>query len=422
MNTLPHSNNRRSFLKQSLTMGVAASLSSNTGWGKTTTTASQESHRQVWLRLVERISEPVLTSLGQRQLKARMPVEAKAGERESRRECTYLEAMGRLLSGLSPWLERGLSSGKEGQLRQRYCDLARAGIASGTDPQSPDYMNFGRARQTLVDTAFLALAISRAPTELWHKLDKPTQQNVIVALQSTRTIHPPENNWLLFSAMVEAGLCLMGQTWDIKRVDYAIRQHEAWFLGDGTYGDGPHFHWDYYNSFVIHPMLLQIMDIMSERSDTWKSLRPVVQRRAQRYAAIQERMISPEGTFPAIGRSLAYRFGAFHLLADISLREQLPGDVSPEQVRCALTKVMLRMTDAPGTFDPNGWLTIGFAGHQPAMGETYISTGSCYLCSAAWLPLGLPADHTFWAGTAKPWTAQKLWSGEDMQADHAVDT
>jgi len=90
-------------------------------------------------------------------------------------------------------------------------------------------------------------------------------------------------------------------------------------------------------------------------------------------------------------------------------------------VRCALTAVMLRMTDAPGTFDSNGWLTIGFAGHQPGMGETYISTGSCYLCSAAWLPLGLPADNAFWAGKAIPWTAQKLWSGEDLQTDRAVD-
>lgn len=421
MNILSHRHNRRSFLKQSLATGVATSLPSNTAWGETSTIDTQEPHRKIWLRIIERISEPVLTSLGQRQLKARMPIEAKAGESESRRKCTYLEATGRLLSGLAPWLERGPSAGKEGQLRQRYCDLARAGITSGTDPRSPDYMNFGESRQTLVDTAFLALAISRAPTELWQKLDKQTQQNLITALQATRTILPPANNWLLFSAMVEVGLCLMGEQWDVMRVDYAIRQHETWFLGDGTYGDGPHFHWDYYNSFVIHPMLLQVMDTMSERSDAWKSLRPVTLQRAQRYAAIQERMISPEGTFPAIGRSLAYRFGAFHLLADMSLREQLPPDVSPQQVRCALTAVMLKMTSAPGTFDSNGWLTIGFAGHQPGMGETYISTGSCYLCSAAWLPLGLPADHTFWAGKTAPWTAQKLWGGEDMQTDHAVD-
>ena len=44
-------------------------------------------------------------------------------------------------------------------------------IAAGTDPASPDYMNFNQGHQPVVDTAFLALAILRAPTELWKKLD-----------------------------------------------------------------------------------------------------------------------------------------------------------------------------------------------------------------------------------------------------------
>ncbi len=96
--------------------------------------------------------------------------------------------------------------------------------------------------------------------------------------------------------------------------------------------------------------------------------------RARRYAAIQERLIGPEGTFPPIGRSLCYRFGAFHLLAEMALRQQLPEGISPEQVRSGLTAVMRRMVDAPGTFDDHGWLTVGFYGHQPSIAESYIST------------------------------------------------
>jgi hypothetical protein len=30
-----------------------------------------------------------------------------------------------------------------------------------------------------------------------------------------------------------------------------LRQHEQWYRGDGIYGDGPEFDWDYYNSFVM---------------------------------------------------------------------------------------------------------------------------------------------------------------------------
>jgi hypothetical protein len=75
---------------------------------------------------------------------------------------------------------------------------------------------------------------------------------------------------------------------------------------------------------------------------------------------------------------------------------------------------------APGTFDANGWLQIGFYGHQPALGEFYISTGSLYLCAAGLLPLGLPPADEFWSAPAAKWTQQKIWSGEDVPADHAI--
>jgi hypothetical protein len=149
--------------------------------------------------------------------------------------------------------------------------------------------------------------------------------------------------------------------------------------------------------------------------------RKIVLERAKRYAVVQERLISPEGTFPSIGRSMAYRFGAFQLLAQISLLRELPEKISPAQVRCALTAVIRKMIEAPETFDVNGWLQIGFCGHQPALGESYISTGSLYLCSAGLLPLGLPPTDEFWSASAAKWTQQKLWSGENLPADHAIN-
>ena len=47
-------------------------------------------------------------------------------------------------------------------------------------------------------------------------------------------------------------------------------------------------------------------------------------------------MISPEATYPIIRRSIAYRFGAFQLLAQIALQKSLPENVSPHQVRATL--------------------------------------------------------------------------------------
>lgn len=204
------------------------------------------------------------------------------------------------------------------------------------------------------------------------------------------------------------------------RVDYALHQHEQWYAGDGVYNDGPHFHLDYYNSFVIQPFLLNVLDALGDAGNRWQEMCGPILVRARRFAAIQERMISPEGTFPAIGRSLAYRFGVFHHLAELALRKELPEGVSQAQVRAALTVAMTRMIEAQGTFDDNGWLTIGFAGHQPSIGERYISTGSCYLCAAAWLPLGLPSSDDFWTAPAQSWTQQKAWGDVDIKTDHAI--
>jgi hypothetical protein len=81
-----------------------------------------------------------------------------------------------------------------------------------------------------------------------------------------------------------------------------------------------------------------------------------------------------------------------------------------------------RTLNAVGTFSPEGWLQIGLAGHQPSLGEKYISTGSLYLCSAAWLPLGLNASDPFWSGAAASWTQKSVWSGNDAPPDHAMDT
>jgi hypothetical protein len=377
--------------------------------------------RAAWLTIVRRVSEPVLEACSKQRLHATMPVECVMGEEAASHESTYLQAVGRLLCGLAPWLEaKAGNDAAEEELRERYREWARLAIRYGCDPASPDYLNFGTNQQSLVDAAFLALAIVRAPEQLWKKLDSSAKQNLVRALTETRRIQPPFNNWLLFTAMIEACLCKYGQPWDTVRVDYAVREHEQWYVGDGTYGDGPRFHWDYYNSFVIQPFLLNVLNAVRDVTDRWGSLRGPVEERARRYAAIQERLISPEGTFPVIGRSLSYRFGAFHHLAEVSLRRDLPTGLNPGQVRAAMTAVMNRMINAPGTFDAQGWLTIGFAGHQPSVGERYISTGSLYLCACAWLPLGLSADDPFWKDRGEHWTQRKIWSGMDVAADHAI--
>jgi hypothetical protein len=381
--------------------------------------AGPQGDRDIWIAVLRRLADPVLNNLANGTLKARMPVEQAAGAR--RQTVTHLEALGRLIAGIAPWIELPADQTAEGRLRGQYADLARRAVGRAVDPSSPDFLNFTRERQPLVDAAFLAQGLLRAPRALRESLEPATKRNLIAALESTRIIVPGYNNWLLFAATVEAGLARLGAWWDRVRVDYALRQHEQWYKGDGAYGDGPQFHWDYYNSFVIHPMMLDVLDACRDEMPAWKDLASREEPRARRYAAVQERLIAPDGSFPAIGRSLAYRFGAFHLLAQMALRRALPEGVSPAQVRGALTAVIRRTMEAAGTFDADGWLRIGFCGHQPGVGESYISTGSLYLCAAGLLPLGLPPADEFWSAQPQPWTSARAWSGQAFPIDHALN-
>lgn len=381
---------------------------------------SPEKVREFFVASLIKIGDPVLTALSNNQLKVLMPVERSPGAWDDRKHVTYLEAFGRTLSGMAPWLELGPDSTPEGKLRAKYITLAQKSIHNATDPASTDFMNFLKDKQPLVDAAFFAQALLRAPKQLWEPLDATTKENVIKALKSTRVIEPYKSNWLLFAGIIEAAIIKFDKEEDANRLNYALSEHKKWYLGDGTYGDGPDFHWDYYNSFVIHPMQLDILDVLKEKNADYKKDFEIELNRARRYAAIQERLISPDGTYPPIGRSLAYRFGAFQLLSQIALWKELPKEVAPAQVRSALYFMINRQLNAKETFDKNGWLQIGLYGHQPNIGEGYISTGSLYLCSEAFLVLGLPASDPFWSDAYQPWTQKKIWSGQEIPIDHAT--
>lgn len=415
---------RRSLIKSALATGFATALPGRSASSEQSEDKSPAlaTHRAFWLERMQRVATPVLSALSQGRLRASMPVEMVHEGRADRRISSPLEAFARTLAGIAPWLELAGLEGNESKAQAEFRDMSRKALAVGVDPRSPDYLQFGAVSQTLVDAGFLALAVLRSPRELNAHLDLGVRAQLADALRATRPLQPPKNNWLLFSAAVEAALFALAQSWDRARVDSALRMHMQWYVGDGAYGDGPTFHWDYYNSFVIQPFLLAILDAVGNQDDAWRAMVPKVQARATRYAHVLESMIAPDGTYPAIGRSITYRGGAFHLLSNVALRQALPSDLTPEQVRCAMSAVLHRTLDPAESFDKDGWLRIGLAGHQPSLGEAYISTGSLYLCSTLFLPLGLPPQDRFWSGPDAQWTSRKLWQGDDLNADHAFDS
>ena len=410
---------RRAFVKSLSALGIGAPMLSplgrTSGLPAPTSGLDETDVRAYWVETLTRIAAPVLENLAAGTLRANMPVEMKPGADRDRAPVTHLEAFGRTMAGIAPWLELGADDTEEGRLRARYIDLAQRGMANAVDPSSPDVMPFHLPddRQPLVDAAFLAHAILRAPQTLWGDLDETTRRRLAEALKSSRATVPPYNNWLLFSAMVEAALLKMGEDADALRIGLALQKVREWYVGDGHFSDGVAFHWDYYNSFVIHPFLLDILRVAAEEDvpamrGGGDRFAAELQRQvaiSQRYGEVLERLICPEGTFPPIGRSVTYRFAAFQLLSQLALQGTLPPSLSPGQVRSGLTAVIRRVMAAPSMFDADGWLRLGLYGSQPDLAESYISTGSLYGCTLAFLPLGRPPTDAFWTSPEEAWTS-----------------
>ena len=388
------------------------------------TVVSGQPERQQWIAALDRIARPVLTNLAAGTLKRNLPFESLSDD-PNRKAVSRLEAFGRTVCGIAPWLELGPDGTPEGCLRAEFIDLTLKALANSADPDCPDRLVFDGSHggQALVDAAFLAQGLLRAPKQLWGRLTPEAQADLTAALQSSREIKPGESNWLLFASIVEAALLEFTGSCDMDRLLYGVNRFlfDHWYKGDAWYGDGEEFHFDYYNSLVIQPMLTDVLRVLQGHDVSQKQYLPQQIAREARYAAQLERLISPEGTYPAVGRSITYRFGSFHALSHAVLLGILPKELPAAQVRSALSAVIGRQLSTPGNFDRDGWLTVGFSGHQLHMSEPYINTGSEYLCCAVFLPLGLPADDPFWAGAAQEWSQLKAWKGIDIGADHALN-
>lgn len=363
-----------------------------------------------------------MENLANDQLREKMPVvlSEKVDNRENRTAASYLEAFGRTLSGIGPWLNSEGGSAEEVRLRSQYRQWAVKAVTNAVNPSAKDYMKW-TGGQPLVDASFFAFGLVRCPW-LWNQLDAVVKRQVVLALKASRTTTPGYSNWILFSGMIEAFFCFYGYEFDALRIEYGVREFaHHWYVGDGVFSDGMDYHWDYYNSFVIQPYLAAIVHILHTKRGTYGWFVPRLEKITKRYAEIQERLIHTDGSFPVTGRSITYRSGAFHHLADMAFRQSLPQSLKPAQVRSALTAVIKKTLELSATFTKTGWLNIGLHGHQPGLSEGYINTGSLYLCMTVFLPLGLPATDEFWTAPSQAWTSVKVWNGSDIPADHALE-
>ena len=378
--------------------------------------------RAYWANLLYNMAKPVLSNMAEGNLQKNMQVEVSPNWDGRDKKVTYMEAFGRLMAGVAPWLSLPDDDTEEGKMRKQLREWALKSYVHAVDPNSPDYLLWRGHGQALVDAAYVAESFLRAYDQLWMPLDDTTKKRYIEEFTQLRRVDPPYTNWLLFSSTIESFLAKVGAPYDQYRVNSTIRKMEEWYAGDGWYADGPSFVFDYYTSYVFHAMYLETLQAMKDaKAYTRIHYRDYYRRalkRAQKFSIVLERLISPEGTFPVFGRSIPYRMGAMQPLALMAWYKTLPAGLTYGQVRNALTTVMHTMFDGKENFNEGGFLTIGFAGRQPNVADWYTNNGSLYLTSLGFLPLGLPATHPFWTDAAFPTTNQKAWGGQPFPKDH----
>ena len=358
--------------------------------------------------------------------------------RSDRDTFAVMEAFARSFLGISGWLEldENLLPVKERELQSHYRTLVLKAIRVILNTNSKDYIPFQGGSQIAVELAFFAQSLFRTQKSIWLQLNKEEQDLIIQKmLLYKQYANINKNNKILFDAMIELFIYQSNpQLGKLAVVDRAITTFmDDWYAGDGIYKDGAILHLDYYNSFVIHPFLLFLLSTLPkfvpEKKAIYEELYSKELIRAQRWVDIQEQLISPEGTYPMIGRSVGYRFGVFHAVSYLIATKSLSDKLSKQQgsLRHGLTTVISRMVNTPGQSlfisDDSRWLVEGIVGEQLEMLDFYLNRGSLYFCTVGLGQVALPPQDEFWEAENGKWSQLKIWTGgKDIHVDHAIQT
>lgn len=219
--------------------------------------------RELWAGVLYQMAAPVLSNMSEGKLQKNMQVELSPTWDGRDKRVTYMECFGRLMAGLAPWLSLPDDDTAEGKQRRQLREWALKSYAQAVDPESQDYLLWRKEGQPLVDAAYVAESFLRGYDALWVPLDSLTKRRYIEEFTRLRRVDPPYTNWLLFSSTVECFLRKAGSKSDAYRIVSALRKVEEWYVGDGFYSDGPGFAFDYYNSFVLHPMYVECLEVFT---------------------------------------------------------------------------------------------------------------------------------------------------------------
>jgi len=277
--------------------------------------------------------------------------------------------------------------------------LLRQALLDGTNASDPYtyWGDIGHLDQRIVESADIAVTIWMSRERVFNKMTRAEQEQIMAWLAQVDDKGTYTDNWILFTAMAQAVRHHLGFPSPVDDIDNRLMQIGEFYRGDGWYVDGPTDEFELYNAWMFgwHYFLWTWID-----GDRRPDHRQLVLERGRSFINGFSHFFGANGSYPAWGRSIVYRFAALAPFAVGHFLKISPDD--PGLLR-RLSSGCIRYFYDRGLFDPDGhFVRQGFHGDFPPAGEAYISPGSPYWCCHGLFALTFDRDDPFWTATESP--------------------
>jgi hypothetical protein len=312
-----------------------------------------------------------------------------------------IESFARIASAWGAWLRNPANAATlsfEGHEINVEAILHQA-LLDGTNSSNPHtyWGDIGHMDQRIVESADIAVAIWMSRERVFNKMTSVEQAQIIAWLAQVDNKGTYTDNWILFTAMAQAVRLHLGYPCPEDDLDNRLMQLGEFYRGDGWYVDGPTDEFELYNAWMFgwHYLLWTYID-----GDRRPDHRQQVLERGRSFIAGFLHFFGANGSYPAWGRSIVYRFAALAPFAVGHFLKIAPDD--PGLLR-RVSSGCIRYFYDQGLFDPKGhFIRQGYHGDFPPAGEAYISPGSPYWCCHGLFALTFDSDDPFWTATENP--------------------
>lgn len=285
---------------------------------------------------------------------------------------------------------------------QRYIDRIKDGI----NPDSSMYFKkvTTKTRQIAVEMAVYGFGLAYCGEELLKYFNLVEREQLAEWLNSINEIEIPESNWLFFVVLVNMGLKKNNLKYNDKKLSYALKKIDTFYLGNGWYSDGVGEQRDYYIPFALHFYGLLYSMLLSEEKEKKK-----YQERARIFAKDFIYWFDGEGRSLPFGRSLIYRFAHVAFWSAMVVTNNCE---YPLEVIKGIIMRSLNWWNKQPMYTEKGHLSIGYSYPNLIMTEYYNAPGSPMWAFKAFIILLLPSSHEFWKVEAAPYPNLDLKSNQ----------